>query len=317
VPLYGAAGINGDAELTRSLLEAGADPNDEGEREIGEALYHACEFDDPTAAALLIQAGTHHHVVDYCLGRALNFDNHEMVRAFCAHGARASAAHLHQAVWRRRSPDTLAVLLDAGAPIDEPDEHGLTALQVAVRWDDTGSAGLLADRGADPQRVGELDRRLGAWMSRSSDEPPDAPELDEMLILSVQGGRLDAVRRLLDAGARVDGDPETKDDPLGQACWRGQVEIAGELIGRGASLTFMDGGTAIGAALHGSRHCHVSDGGPTMRTIEEIDRDRYARTVRLLLDAGAPVPEQMAGRAERPRKLLSELGIELPPAAAR
>jgi hypothetical protein len=39
--------------------------------------------------------------------------------------------------------------------------------------------------------------------------------LDEMLTLSIQGGHLEAMRRLLDAGARIDGDPHSEEIPLG------------------------------------------------------------------------------------------------------
>jgi hypothetical protein len=42
--------------------------------------------------------------------------------------------------------------------------------------------------------------------------------LDEVLMLSIEGGHLEAVRRLLDAGARVDGDPKRERIALGQAC---------------------------------------------------------------------------------------------------
>src|SRR5579875_18093 len=133
-PIYGTAGIAGDAELTRRLLAAGADPNDAGPNHtVGEALYHACEHRDPSCARLLIEAGTDPEVVTYCLGRALNFDNHSMIATFCSRGARPGAAHLHQALWRRRPVETIAALLDAGAPLDEPDEHGLTPLQIALQ----------------------------------------------------------------------------------------------------------------------------------------------------------------------------------------
>ena len=79
------------------------------------------------------------------------------------------------------------------------------------------------------------------------------------------------VRELLDAGARVDGDPDCEEDPLGHACWRGQVAITKELLARGAATEFRDSGCAIGAALHGSRHCQDPEGGPTMGTVTEID----------------------------------------------
>ena len=316
VALYGAAGINGDSELTRLLLEAGADPTDERDGYHGnEVLYHACEHPDPTCAMLVIDAGARRDLVDYNLGRALNFPNHEMIEMFCTHGARPWAAHLHQAIWRRRPPRTVAALLDAGAPIDDPDEQGLTALRIAIRWGDGGVAQLLRERGADETAVTEEDRAIGSYLSDGDREPPPpavASAFDEMLMLSIEGGHLDAMRRLLDAGARVDGDPDSEEIPLRHACWRGRVQMTRELVDRGAALTFRDGGSAVGAALHGSRHCHDPEGGPSMRLVDEIPREPYAEIVRLLLAAGAPVPERVAEKGARATTLIAELGVEPP-----
>ncbi len=297
-PIYGAAGISGDAELTRRLLAAGADPNDAGpSHTVGEALYHACEHRDPACARLLIEAGTDPKVVAHCLGRALNFDNHSMVAMFCAHGVRPSAAHLHQALWRRRPVETIALMLDAGALLREPDEHGLTPLQIALCWGDGPVARLLRDRGATE--------------SPTPATATASPELlDEMAILAVQRGDADAVTTLLSGGARVDGDPDREESPLGQACWRGQVPITGELLARGATTEFRDGGCAIGAALHGSRHCQDPEGGPTMATVAEIDPEPYAAIVRMLLATGARVPQRVGGEhGPRASALLGELGI--------
>lgn len=297
-PIYGVAGIAGDAELTQLLLAAGADPNDAGPNHtVGEALYHACEHRDPTCARLLIEAGTDPEVVVYCLGRALNFANHSMVAMFCSHGVRPWAAHLHQALWRRRPVETIAVLLDAGAPLQEPDERGLTALQIAQLWGDGPAVALLRDRGANEVKA----------HGRST----AAPELlDEMLILAVQRGDRAAVLKLLEAGARVNGNPAREDDPLGQACWRGYVSIVNELLTRGAATDFRDGGCAIAATLHGSRHCQDPEGGPTMATVTEIDPEPYAAIVRLLLAAGARVPARVGGEhGPRAAMLLGELGI--------
>ena len=295
VALYGAAGIAGDVELTRMLLQAGADPNDEREGLAGnEVLYHACEFPDPTCARLVIEAGARQDVIDYDLGRALNFPNPEMVEMFCTHGAHAQAEHLHQALWRRRPSRTVAALLDAGAPIDAPDEHGLTPLQIALLWDEAEVAALLRRRGARDAQPPEVGQALR----------------DEMLLLAIQGGHVETMRELLEAGARLDGDPEGDAIPLGQACWRGRAQMVRELVGRGAALTFHHGGSAIGAALHGSRHCHEPEGGPTMRLVEEIPREPYAEIVRVLLDAGAPVPERIGGDdGPRATTLIAELGL--------
>jgi ankyrin repeat protein len=278
VALYGAAGIAGDAELTRMLLAAGADPTDDRDGLHGnEVLYHACEHADPTCARLVIEAGARRDFVDYDLGRALNFPNAEMVETFCRHGARADAGHLHQAVQRRRPPRTVAALLDAGAPADG------TALRIAVRWGEEDVAGLLRERGADEAGVTAEDRALGRYLSGEGPAPDVPPAtLDALLIPAIEGGHLTTMRRLLDAGARVDGDPESDEVPLRQACWRRRVEMVRELVERGASLEFRDGGSALGATRHGSRHCHHPEGGPTMATVEEIPAEPYAEIERIL-----------------------------------
>ena len=313
VPIYGAAGILYDSQLTRMLLEAGADPNDARDADgVGEALYHASEARDPACVALLIDAGTKRHVVDYCLGRALNFDNHAMVATFLAHGARPDEGSVHQAVWRRRPVRTLEALLDAGAPVDEPDEQGRTPLRIATRWGSREAAALLIERGADGGRLTDGDTMCGAYLSGATSDASQVraalgpEELRELLDMACQGGHADAAARLLDAGAPCDG-ANSIDAPLGQACWRAYAEIAAALLGHGAATTFPSGGTALGAALHGSRNCHDPEGGPTMQTIDEIPREPYRRVVEMLLAAGAPIPDEVEGVSST--ELLADLGI--------
>jgi ankyrin repeat protein len=314
VALYGAAGIAGDPEMTRMLLDAGADATDERDGYHGnEVLYHACEFPDPTCARLVIDAGAKQDFVNHSLGRALNFPNHEMVEMFCGHGARASANHLRQAVWSRRPSRTVTTLIDAGAPVDEAGEDGLTALRIAVLWGDGTIAQILRNNGASEAAVTDEDRALGRYLSGESVAfTVDHAVADKLLMSSIQTGHLEAMRRLLDAGARVDGDPDGEEVPLGHACWRGRVQAVRELVDRGAALEFNDGRSAIGATLHGSRHCHDPEGGPTMRTVDEVPKAPYAEIIRVLLAAGAQVPVRINEQGRRSAMLIAELGIDLP-----
>ena len=304
--LYGAAGIAGDPELTAMLLAAGADPDDRGPvHTVGEALYHACEQPDPECARLLITGGTDADTVSYCLGRALNFPRVGMIRMFCEQGARAGAHHLLQAVWCRRGVQTVELLIGAGAAVDgDPAGGEPSPLQVAERWGDADVAAVLVARGADTGRVTDEDRALGAWMTGRDGSPrPGGPAprplLDQMLEMAIDRGDPVPVRRLLDAGAGAagplveEGDQPSEFTPLGVASWRGYAEVAAELVGHGAPTEFAGGGSAIGAALHGSRHCQDPEGGPTMGTIDEVDRERYRATVRTLLTLGATVPERL------------------------
>jgi ankyrin repeat protein len=314
VALYGAAGIAGDPELTRMLLDAGAEPTDERDGYHGnEILYHASEFPDPTCAKLVIDAGAKPEFVNHALGRALNFPNHEMVEMFCTQGARASASHLRQAIWFRRPSQTIAKLIDAGAAVEEADDDGLTALRVAVLWGDETIAQILVDNGANQAAVTREDRALGRYLSGESVAfSVEHSTVDKMVLMSIQTGHLEAMRRLLDAGARLDGDPDCEDIPLGHACWRGRVEAVRELVERGAAFEFHDGRSALGATLHGSRHCHDPEGGPTMRTVDEVPKAPYVDIARILLAAGAQVPKRISEQGRRAAMLLAELGIDPP-----
>jgi hypothetical protein len=58
-------------------------------------------------------------------------------------------------------------------------------------------------------------------------------------------------------------------------------------------------------ARHGTaadRACH--------RIADEIPKQAYAEIVRLLLDAGAPVPERVGENGARAATLIAELGID-------
>jgi ankyrin repeat protein len=305
LPVYGAAGIANNPELTRMLLDAGADPNEtyEDPETVGEALYHAVEFSDPACARMLIEAGSSRTEVSHCLGRALNFPNPAMVEMMLACGAVPHGHHVLQAVYNRRPLSTVAALLDAGAPVDEVDEHGMTPLRVAVAWGRDDLAGLLTDRGADPARVTAADRSLEL----------DERVLNDLLEWAVMEGDAASVRRLLAAGAPIDGLPDAQFPPLAQAAWRGRAEVARLLVDHGAALRWGDGGSAMGATLHGSVHCHHPEGGPSMKTVDEVTHGDYGELIRFFAELGQPIPQYLEGVRELDvPMILDRLGVEVP-----
>jgi hypothetical protein len=78
--LYGAAGVVHDPELTRLLLEAGADPDD------GESVDHAAEAEDPACLRLLIEHGATLEPIH--LAHALDDERPEHVRLRRGHPRR-------------------------------------------------------------------------------------------------------------------------------------------------------------------------------------------------------------------------------------
>ncbi|RIX77186.1 ankyrin repeat domain-containing protein [Acidovorax cavernicola] len=147
--LYGAAGQNHDPDLTKLLLDAGADPND------GESLYHS--LDQPACTRLLLEAGAR-VTGSNALYRVLDLDNVETLRLLLAHGGYANeppqgppisdwGSPLLWAIRRRRSPAHIEALLAAGARPDVFTQDGTPAHTVALRFGLTEVARLLQAAG--------------------------------------------------------------------------------------------------------------------------------------------------------------------------
>jgi len=118
--LYGAAGVAHSPELTRLLLERGADPNDE------ETPYHAPEEWDTATVRVLAESG---RLTPDSLATML----------------------LRSADWHHL--DGVRLLLDHGADPNRMTRWGRTALQQAVlRDNDLAIVEAMLDHGADPTR---------------------------------------------------------------------------------------------------------------------------------------------------------------------
>jgi ankyrin repeat protein len=156
--LYGAAGRNHDSELTRVLLEAGADPND------GESLYHALE--SVACTRLLLEAGARIRQSN-AMYRIMDLDNIETLRLLLSHGGdpnepppgpptSAWGTPLLWAIRRRRSLAHVAALIAAGADPRARTPDGTRADTWALRFGLPEVATLLQEAGGVPDPVSEL-----------------------------------------------------------------------------------------------------------------------------------------------------------------
>lgn len=271
--LYGAAGIAQHEELTRLLLEYGADPNDE------ETPYHVPEGYDNAVMKVLLESGRLNDVsLVTLLLRKTDWHDEEGLRLVLQHGANPNAMSrfgdnaLHHAVRRDNSLAIIELLLDYGADpglTNTRDGRSATAMAAA-----RGRGDVLAalERRGIPLELQGVDRLIAACarddregiLSIISEEPGRATELVE------QGGRLLAefagvgnvagVRNLLDLGVNAaslykEGDPSfdiTKDSTaLHVAAWRAWPAVVKELIARGAPVNALDakGRSALALAV--------------------------------------------------------------------
>jgi ankyrin repeat protein len=256
--LYGAAGVVHDPELTRVLLEAGANPDD------GESLYHATEAESADCLRLLLEHGATTRKTN-ALAHALDEHRTEHVRLLLAAGADPKdGAILAHAVRRGCGPELLRLLVEHGAELDRPGGETWrgnvplrTPYQHAVLRGRLVEAELLAALGAST----DVDPRDLAVAAVARGERPASPipaDLDpdpqEVLILAALRGKLELVADVVGPDFRgvVGGSPPGS--LLHHAGWVGDPHVIRELLARGADPTGAELGAPLGWAVHGSQY---------------------------------------------------------------
>jgi len=222
--LYGAAGVRHDAEMTRALLEAGADPN--GEPWFGDALYHATEARSPDVVRILLEHGARPNGTN-ALAAALDDERYEHVRLLLEAGADPNEhAHVAHAVRRGRGPEYVRLLAEHGADLDRP---GGETWRGNVRLRTPYQQAFL--RGRDD--LLETLRELGA--STEVDE-------DDLAVAAVVGGERPATPLPAEL------DPDQQEVLILAALQKGRLELVVELLG--PQFTGVVGGSPSGTLLH-------------------------------------------------------------------
>jgi ankyrin repeat protein len=263
--LYGAAGIRYDPELTRALLEGGANPND------GESVYHSTEAESPECLRILLEHGAETNGTN-ALAHALDNERLEHVRLLLEHGLDPNeGACVAHAVRRGRGAEVIELLVSHGADVNRPGGETWrgnvplrTPYQHAVLRGRDDLAQLLARLGAstdvDPADAAVASIARGEQPTTPLPEPLD-PDAQEVLVLSAQGGKLDLVLDVVGPHFRgvVFGSPPGT--LLHHAAWIGSVGNVERLLERGADpVARAHFDTPLAWAAHGSRDYDDPDG---------------------------------------------------------
>jgi ankyrin repeat protein len=296
--LYGAAGVARHPELTRLLLERGADPNDE------ETPYHVPEGYDNTVMNILLESGRLNAVsLTTMLLRKADWHDEKGIRLLLDHGVDPNAATkfggnaFHHAMRRDNSLRIIEELLDHRADPALPNARdGRSATATAARRGRGDVLTLLKQRGLTLDLHG-VDRLIAACAQGdrqaigqiAAHQPQLVPQLvaeGGTLLAEFSGnGNVAGLRCLLDLGVSAaavypGGDPYfeiAKDSTaLHVAAWRGWPAAVKELIAWGAPVNALDanGRSAMVLAVKACVNSYWKD-------------RRSPDSVRALLEAGA------------------------------
>ena len=257
--LYGAAGVAHHAELTRLLLERGADPNDI------EAVYHSPETSDNAAMKLLVETGkVTPENLSLMLIRKHDWHDSEGVKYLLERGVDPNWRGergwdpLHHAIARNNSQEIITLLLDHGAD-PRAQKDGATAIERATRKGRGDLLALFSKRGF-PIDLRGVDRLIAACATDDASAVQEIQQRQPQLVneLLAQGPTLlsefagtwntAGVRQLLDLGVSVnapyagDGyfDIAKNSTALHVAAWQSRPDLVQLLIERGADVNATD-----------------------------------------------------------------------------
>jgi ankyrin repeat protein len=268
--IYGAAGIAQHPEVTRLLLERGADPND------GETPYHVVETYDNTVMKILVESGKLNETsMTTLLLRKTDWHDYDGIKWLLEHGADPNrTTHwgrtgFHQALSRDNGIDIIEVLLEHGADPTlvaeranrrQTDGTGLSGVAMAARRGRGDVLEMIERRGV-PIELQGVERLIAACARNASAKVRTIADQEPELVreLVAQGGKLlaefagvgntDGVRHLLDLGLDVnalteDGDPyfdvAKNSTALHSAAWRAWPSTVKFLLERGAPVNVTD-----------------------------------------------------------------------------
>ncbi len=309
--LYGAAGVANNLELTRLLIEAGADPND------GETPYHTVEHEGVPCAHLVFP-----HLDETSRSIALlhkiDYPDLDGLRTLLELGADPDGRSpfknfaLHQAVFRGHPKPFFDLLIEHGADLDRPNGDGKTPYALAGRSGRSEIMEWLAAAGADT-RLDPIDAFLAACGAGDTAQVSELLETDPQLFgrlsdndraeicEAADAGNTTAVRTMLDVGWDVNTRGRVWDETaLHRAAMQGHLETAQLLYARGSDLTIRDRfyqSSPLGWALHGE-HLELArllGSDPGRLDIRDAAQCGYAERTLELLGAGNPDAEVASG----------------------
>jgi ankyrin repeat protein len=267
--LYGAAGVAHHVELTRLLLDRGADPND------GEVAYHAPEGWDNRALKVLVESGKlNEDSLATMLLRKADWHDCEGIRLLLARGAdpnrmtRWGRTALHQAVQRDNALAIVEVLMNFGA--DPTLRGGGISPNASAARRGRGDVLELFERRGVPVELAGVERLIAACARNDAAGVRSLVDREPRLIgeLLAAGGKLLAefsgngntagATLLLDLGVDVnavygegDGyfDIARGSRAIHVAAWRARHATVKLLIQRGALVDIPDGRGSTPLAL--------------------------------------------------------------------
>ena len=268
--IYGAAGLAQNPEMTRLLLQYGADPNDE------ETAYHAAETRENAALKVLVESGRlKEKGLATILLRKTDWHDYEGLKWMLERGVnpnyrtRWGRTALHNSILRDNGIEFVEALLEHGADptlLTEKDQHywkvvpARSAAALAAQRGRGDVLELFERRGISVELTG-VDGLIAACARNDKARARAIAKKDPQLVreLLEQGGQLlaqfagvgnkESVERLLEMGVMVDApsagdayfDVATNSTALHSAAWRARHGTVKLLLEKGAAVNAKDG----------------------------------------------------------------------------